>query len=248
VGRNLSTFYADKSDGSEILGRLIKGKAVVNRETKLVRKGGGIRHVQINANVMWEDGRFIHARYFILDMTDLKRAREQLERLAHYDPLTGLPNRAQFLNILGRAWTRNAASPALLYMDLDDFKTVNDRQGHAAGDALLTGVGQTFQDCLRPGDVAGRIGGDEFAILLMNVSNRAEAAAVAERILAGLPVALDRRAAASLGIAMSSGRYASPDTMLNAADEAMYKVKRGNKAGFAFAYLPNQEQTFKVSM
>lgn len=252
VGRYLSEFYADKPDCSEMLGLLIKGEAVVNREARLVCKAGGIRHVQINANVMWENGRFVHARFFTLDMTDLKRAREQLERLALYDPLTGLPNRAQFMNLLGRVWTRSAAAPAssfaVLFMDMDDLKGVNDRLGHAAGDGLLSGVGQAFQACLRPGDVAARLGGDEFAVLLLNVASSAEAAAIAERILAGLPLALNRRSTASLGIALSSGRYASPETMLNAADEAMYKVKRGKKAGYAFAYVPDAGQTFKQSM
>ncbi len=178
--------------------------------------------------------------------------REALERRLEYrafhDPLTGLPNRALFADRLEQALARagrrggdgeGGGIVAVLLVDLDDFKGVNDSLGHAAGDALLTAVGERLRSCLRPADTAARLGGDEFAVLLENADEE-EAAGVARRVSAALraPTTIEGQrvaAGASVGVALSVGVGYSPGDLLRKADLALYRVKRGGKGGYAVA-------------
>ncbi|MCW8128847.1 MAG: PAS domain S-box protein [Planctomycetota bacterium] len=239
VGQHISKFHVDHGRLRELMERLAHGEEVRNFEATLRRKDGAERFVQITSNVLWENGAFVHTRCLTLDVTELKEVREQLERLALYDATTGLPNRPHFLDRLDRAWKRAdgdaARAFALLFMDVDDLKAVNDTLGHSAGDKLLSEVGQALQRCLRPGDLAARLGGDEFAVLLFGIVRPEDVQAVAERILQELPVVDGTKVTASLGAALSSARYPSAQEMLHAADDAMYCIKRGVKAGVAFA-------------
>ncbi len=128
---------------------------------------------------------------------------------------------------------------AVLLVDLDDFKGVNDSLGHAAGDALLTAVGERLRSCLRPADTAARLGGDEFAVLL-EAADEEEAAGVARRVSAALraPTAIEgQRVAvgASVGVALSCDTRDSPGDLLRKADLALYQVKRRGKGGYAVA-------------
>jgi diguanylate cyclase (GGDEF)-like protein len=166
------------------------------------------------------------------------RLYEQLEHQALHDVLTGLPNRALFINRLrhGLAKTRRMSSQVgLLYLDLDHFKRINDGLGHAAGDRLLTLVGQRLVDHLRPGDTVARLGGDEFGILLDPVAGQAEASEVAERLLAALaePFTIDGvecRVRGSIGAAVGSAGRTDADELLANADVAMYRAKQRGKA------------------
>jgi diguanylate cyclase (GGDEF)-like protein len=166
---------------------------------------------------------------------------ESLTRLAHqafHDSLTKLPNRALFSDRLQHAldrMTRRQESIAVLFLDLDEFKPVNDTLGHDAGDRLLVAVGERLQSCLRPEDTVARLGGDEFTVLLEDITDVRYAIRVAERIAEALkePFELDGQEAsvtASIGIAVGTGRESSPDDLVRSSDQAMYEAKRSGKA------------------
>jgi diguanylate cyclase (GGDEF)-like protein len=179
------------------------------------------------------------------------RVKEQLRYQAFHDALTGLPNRLLFAKRVEEALTRGRtgnAIPTVLFIDLDDFKTINDTLGHSAGDQLLIAVTERFRTCVRPGDTAARLGGDEFAILLENADTCA-AEQVARRIVAALraPFTLQGREMsihASIGIARGERNAATLDVLLRNADVAMYSVKSNGKRGHAL-YEPEMHTRIK---
>lgn len=156
-----------------------------------------------------------------------------LSRQAFHDSLTELPNRALFADRLEHAlarMNRREGSIAVLFLDLDEFKEINDRLGHQAGDQLLTAVAQRLRGCLRPEDTVARLGGDEFTILLEDISDTRYAIRVAERIAESLatPFTLDGHRVSvttSIGIAVSTGREEKPSELLRNSDLAMYRAK-----------------------
>jgi diguanylate cyclase (GGDEF)-like protein len=166
--------------------------------------------------------------------------KEQLRTQAFHDSLTKLANRALFTERVDGALESVDGSPAqiaVLFLDLDDFKTVNDSLGHVSGDLILIAVGQRVRHCLRPGDTAARLGGDEFAVLLENVEGTKDAIAVAERIVDSLqkPFTLQGKEVsvrASIGIAMSGVGGSCADDLLRSADVAMYRAKGQRKGRF----------------
>jgi diguanylate cyclase (GGDEF)-like protein len=175
---------------------------------------------------------------------------DDLSHQAFHDPVTGLPNRALFRDRVAHAIARQRRREdelAVLFLDLDDFKTINDSLGHAAGDELLRVVGERLHGAVRASDTAARFGGDEFAVLLESTGGTVEAAEVAERILTALaaPIPLDGRDVfvhASLGITMcddSSWGPSGADNLLRNADVAMYMAKEGGK---------NRYQLFEPAM
>ena len=167
------------------------------------------------------------------DITQRKVAESQLERNAFYDALTNLPNRALFAERLNRIIAQNRrlqGTFAVLFLDIDRFKKVNDSLGHFTGDRLLIEASARFERCLRPGDTVARLGGDEFAILLDNLLGIEDVHQVAHRIHAALaePFDLDGREAfvtVSMGIALSQGDESSAEALLRSADTAMYRAK-----------------------
>jgi diguanylate cyclase (GGDEF)-like protein len=174
--------------------------------------------------------------------------REQEQKLQHaalHDALTGLPNRNLFMEYLESAVEQaqqdDAYAFALLFLDLDRFKAINDGFGHVVGDWLLTVIARRLERCVRPGDVVARIGGDEFAIVLDNVQGLDEARCVAGRIQneLTLPVSLNGHrlfASASIGIALNGGderTYERPEYLLRDADAAMYRAKALGRARYA---------------
>jgi diguanylate cyclase (GGDEF)-like protein len=162
--------------------------------------------------------------------------------VALYDQLTGLPSRVLFLEQLKRALGRLTREPnyrfAVLFLDCDRFKVVNDSLGHLIGDQLLIGVAQRLERLLRPGDVIARLGGDEFAILLENMSSLSEVEKVARRLNQNLekPFALEGNTvytSASIGIAVNSDTTLNPEDLLRDADNAMYRAKALGKSQYA---------------
>ena len=176
------------------------------------------------------------------DVTDRKEAEQRLQHDAMHDALTGLPNRVLFLDRLDQAIRRAqraepAAAAAVLFLDLDRFKLVNDSLGHHVGDRLLIAVARRLESAVRPPDTVARLGGDEFTVLLDGVSDVHEAAAVAERVQHTLriPFDIDDRELhidASIGIALAEAD-AAPDTVLRDADVAMYRAKSEGKGRHA---------------
>ena len=170
----------------------------------------------------------------IQDITDRKRAEERLLHDAFHDALTGLPNRALFMDHLkltiARAKRRDEQMFAVLFLDLDRFKIINDSLGHMIGDQLLVGIARRLETCLRPGDTVARLGGDEFTILLEDIQDASEAIAVAERIQKELRVPFNLGGhevftTVSIGIAPSTTGYDRPEDLLRDADTAMYRAK-----------------------
>ena len=184
------------------------------------------------------------------DVTERKILEERLSHQAFHDPLTNLPNRVLFADRLEQALSRasrHGDSVAVLFVDLDNFKVINDSLGHSAGDALLIGVAQRLHGSLRTGDSACRFGGDEFAIVLEMVIDAQQAVSIAERLVQVLqaPFTLADRdvfVTASVGIAVSESRDETPDTLLKKADAAMYEAKRKGRDGFAI-FQPNMGVT-----
>ena len=174
-----------------------------------------------------------------IDITEQKQAEERIQKVAHHDSLTGLPNRLLFNDRLGQAILlakRDARQFALLYLDLDKFKPVNDTFGHDAGDQVLVGVAGRIREQVRDSDTVARIGGDEFAVILRDISGPQDAATVAQKIIASLvtPFRLDNRPQAveigvSIGIAVYPSEAQDHDSLIRKADTAMYSAKtRGN--------------------
>jgi diguanylate cyclase (GGDEF)-like protein/PAS domain S-box-containing protein len=177
----------------------------------------------------------------LVDTTDRKRLESKLIHDALHDPLTGLANRVLLRDHLERALARLGRSPgtvALLFVDLDDFKRINDSYGHAAGDQILAQVAARLVGAVRAEDVVGRQSGDEFAVLLGQVRSDDEAIASAERILGELrrPIQLGARSivvGGSIGIARTSARGASAEEVITQADAAMYAAKAAGKGRLA---------------
>ncbi len=167
----------------------------------------------------------------------------EVARRASVDPLTGLANRAAFSRRLREALDTldgppgsGGPSPALLLLDLDDFKTINDSLGHSSGDEVLRVVAERLRGCLGPGDLAARLGGDEFAVLVPRVADEGEAVALGERLAAILrtPVTVSGRevlARASVGVRLARGGDEDPERLLRDADMAMYAAKTAGRAG-----------------
>jgi diguanylate cyclase (GGDEF)-like protein/PAS domain S-box-containing protein len=176
--------------------------------------------------------------------TDINAHKEALEQLAHnalFDGLTNLPNRALFLDRLDRAISRGRRrsdhSFAVLFLDIDRFKKINDSLGHSPGDSLLIEAARRFESCLRPGDTVARLGGDEFAILLDELFDQGQVMRVAERIQSELsrPFDLDGQevfVTVSIGIALSRGGEERPEELLRNADTAMYRAKSQGRSRY----------------
>jgi diguanylate cyclase (GGDEF)-like protein/PAS domain S-box-containing protein len=189
-----------------------------------------------------------HVALSIHDVTRWTALEEQLTRQAFHDPLTGLPNRALYIDRLDHALSRRrrmSKGTAVLFVDLDDFKNVNDSLGHQEGDLLISQVGERLAATVRPEDTAARLGGDEFALLLVEV-DETQAEAVASRVLHAFdrPYQLSERVirmAGSVGVAHSwSGLFTATD-MLRAADLAMYEAKGAGKGQYR-VYEPSMYQ------
>lgn len=175
------------------------------------------------------------------DVTDRKAAEARLRDQAVRDALTGLPNRALFRELLAQAVEHAERTPsyqfAVLFLDLDRFKVVNDSLGHLIGDQFLIAIARRLERCVRPGDTVARFGGDEFAVLLDGVNQLDDTTAVADRIRQALATPFDVRGneiftTVSIGISDSTAGYRNPDEVLRNADVAMYRAKSAGRAGF----------------
>ena len=209
-------------------------------EVRLLAGDGSTRYVDVVASQVVDD----EEPGYVLTCHDVTQRRELEEQLTHqafHDSLTGLANRALFTDRLDQALARRSRSDrdfAVLFVDLDDFKDVNDSLGHAAGDDLLRQVTARLHDVLREQDTAARLGGDEFALLLVDVAGEADANAVAERLIAAMarPFAVNGAeimSSISVGIALSTSETQSAHEVMRNADLALYEAKNLGKDRYA---------------
>ena len=212
---------------------------------RIVRKDGGIRWIAHGCRAVYaKDGRFLGRRASNRDITDRKSVEEQVQQLAYFDTLTGLPNRRLLFDRLDRALTqakRFGRSLAIMFLDLDNFKKINDTLGHDAGDELLKEVAMRLETCVRSGDTVARQGGDEFIIVLAEIAEPRDAARVAEKIVAVLGGAPVRLAEQELQVTTSIGIAVYPINgdddvreLLKKADQAMYAAKTAGRNGYRF--------------
>jgi diguanylate cyclase (GGDEF)-like protein/PAS domain S-box-containing protein len=169
------------------------------------------------------------------DITEHKQSEERIQYLAHHDSLTALPNRLLFNDRLGQAISlskRDSRQFALLYLDLDRFKAVNDNLGHGAGDELLKSAADRIRQQVRESDTVARIGGDEFAVILRDIANRDAVAGIAEKIINALTAPFhltSRKQKVEIGVSIGIGVYPADgqdiDTLITQADTAMYSAK-----------------------
>ncbi|MGK2851167.1 MAG: diguanylate cyclase domain-containing protein [Candidatus Limnocylindrales bacterium] len=210
----------------------------IEQEYRIIQAGGAVIWIREEARIIEStDSETMLSHGFLVDITERKHLEDELKRLAFHDPLTGLANRALFGVRLEQALARSQRSrryPAVLCLDLDEFKDVNDTYGHAAGDALLRTVGERLAAAVRPSDCVARLGGDEFVVLLEESDTVDIASFAAERLLRHLADPIDVEGHpvvvhASIGIAVADPQTASPDHLLRDADAAMYAAKAAGR-------------------
>jgi diguanylate cyclase (GGDEF)-like protein/PAS domain S-box-containing protein len=211
-------------------------------EFRLRHRDGSWRWVKAHGLLTRDvDGTPIRMAGSLSDTTDRHAVQQRLEHEALHDTLTGLPNRTLFIDRVTQTLQRASRDPgpgcALLFLDVDEFKQINDSLSHAVGDKLLVAFAERIAAALRPGDTVARLGGDEFTVLLEDVSQPAEATIIAERILSSMREpfrigANDLQIGASIGVAMASGGL-SPADLISAADLAMYDAKRRGRGRWA---------------
>jgi diguanylate cyclase (GGDEF)-like protein/PAS domain S-box-containing protein len=237
VGRNMSGLYANPSEAEELTALLRSVNTLNSVEIELRRADRRALWVLENLALVGDDtAAVIHAT--VVDISDRKRAEEQIEFHAYHDVLTHLPNRKLFTDRLRHSLTRakrNNKAVAVMFIDVDHFKTVNDTLGHTAGDELLLEMARRLRECVRDDDTVARLGGDEFTIILSELRHPEDAVGVAQKILAtvqepltigGMPIVVS----ASIGIALYPEDGHDPESLLRNADSAMYRAKEAGRS------------------
>lgn len=225
----------DRDRVEDLVANAVRHEIGLDYESHLVRTDGQVRAFHALGERRVSASGLVSMFGTIHDVTERKALQEEIERLAFHDPLTGLANRRLFLDRLNHALAgqrRSGRACAVLFLDLDDFKKVNDVLGHGAGDELLRIVSERLLAAVRPADTVARLGGDEFAMLLEDV-DLATSTLLAERLEAEIrkPIQLEgtqRSIRGSIGIAIADQQITADDILRNA-DAAMYAVKMGSK-------------------
>ncbi|HEX7535300.1 MAG TPA: diguanylate cyclase [Syntrophales bacterium] len=217
------------------------GKPSRGIEIEVMKKDGTMRVVEISVSLILDaKGQEVGFRNLIRDITERKKSEETIRRLAYHDPLTGLPNRLLFTDRLNMAITRakrNRQYLAVMMLDLDYFKDINDTLGHHMGDRLLQAVGARLTELLRKGDTIARMGGDEFLILLAEIINVGVTTTIARKIVESFqsPFIIDDRRlqiTTSIGIAIYPDVSDDVDTLIKNADIAMYRAKGSGRNNY----------------
>ncbi len=239
MGRHVLDFVAPEYLSK--VSAVMETAAEVSYESASVRKDGVHLPVEVIVRSIERHGE--HVRMSIVrDISDRRAAQAHIRHLAHHDALTGLPNRVSLMEHLGHmiaAGRRNDAQFALLFIDLDHFKRVNDSLGHLVGDTLLQTLTRRITESLRGTDVVGRFGGDEFIVLLPRTLQRMDVEEVAQKLLAAIevPVDVDGRLISvtpSIGVSMFPHDGSTADELIKHADTAMYLAKSRGRANFQF--------------
>ncbi len=231
--------YPVAADRELWLERLLKDRVVTNQESRGRRADGELIWTLESCALVEEPGRPAVIEGTCLDITDRKRAEEAIEHLAYHDALTGLPNRKCLQDHMDLALAqaqRTGVPLAVLFLDLDRFKNVNDTLGHAVGDEVLRQVGARLRGCVRAGDTVARVGGDEFVLLLASIAKE-HVAPLAQKILDAVaaPLAIDPQRltmTTSVGISLYPNDGLDADTLLRNADIALYRAKERGRNNF----------------
>jgi diguanylate cyclase (GGDEF)-like protein/PAS domain S-box-containing protein len=203
-------------------------------------KDGSVMHTEVHARLVHRDGEDMIIS-IVRDVTERVLAQERIRHLAFHDRLTGLANRMKLeddLRVALSAADRHSDLVGVIFLDLDDFKPINDELGHAVGDFVLKEVADRLRSCVREGDTVARLGGDEFLVLVSRLGSREDLAAVARKLeeSVGLPFPIrghdDAHLTASAGLATYEHGEAAEDLM-NRADHAMYRAKQAGVSGWA---------------
>ncbi|MBE9115217.1 EAL domain-containing protein [Lusitaniella coriacea LEGE 07157] len=243
--------YVEPSQRAEFIRLMQENDSVTEFEAQVYQQDGTAIWIAENArSVRDDDGTLIYYEGTVEDITERKQVKEQLRQRAFYDTLTGLPNRALFLSRLSQALgqSRDETTPdriAVLFLDLDRFKIVNDSLGHLIGDRLLVAISRRIEHCLRDRDTVARLGGDEFTILLEGIANIQAAIDVAERIIGELKAPFNLNGhqvftGTSIGIVYyeppswdsRASEYERPEDLLRDADTALYRAKALGKGRY----------------
>jgi diguanylate cyclase (GGDEF)-like protein len=233
---------SDREAVNQALQAALKGPDSRTLDAKPKHPAPGVEVLHLQIESTWQDNRLLRLRGTLQDVTALRTAEAHVHYLAHYDILTGLPNRSHWLTRARAALSaaqRHEEQLAVLFLDLDRFKNVNDSLGHPIGDRLLATVAQRLTTCLRDEDLLARLGGDEFVVLLERIGHADEAGAVARKMLEVLssPIQLDEhelRPTISIGIALFPNDGQDMDSLLQQADVAMYSAKAQGRNNFQF--------------
>jgi diguanylate cyclase (GGDEF)-like protein/PAS domain S-box-containing protein len=232
--------YFERNDREAILESLREHGSLTNVETRMRRADG--REIWVLENVTLLESRG-ELEGTIIDITERKTAQEQIEYQAFHDVVTGLPNRRLFRDRIGVALAharRQRRGIAVMFLDLDQFKLVNDTLGHTVGDALLQAVANRLVGCVRAEDTVARMGGDEFTVLVSDTNDRRAAGIVAQKVLETVaqPITVEGHelfVTTSLGIAMFPDDGTDAETLLKNADRAMYRAKEAGRNNFQYS-------------
>jgi len=243
IGYPIPIFMEEKDDEFyNILGLMLQGRALTDVELRRRRKDGSIIDISLSITLLYDSKGDINGGMGIFtDITERKQAEEMIKYMAYHDSLTQLPNRNLFNERLKQALAdaeRNKTNVAVLFIDLDRFKVINDSLGHAFGDLLLKSVSRRLQGCLRDHDTIARQGGDEFTVILHDCTEES-AKNVAERMINELanPFVLNNHEVTispSIGISLYPSDGTNPDTLIRNADRAMYQAKDHGKNNYQF--------------
>ena len=234
--------YFGAEERHRLMARLREQRTLSNVEVRMRRRDGSPVWVLENMTLMeTPDGGIIEGT--IIDITERKAAQEQVEYQAYHDVLTGLPNRLLFRDRIGVALAharRSRRAVAVMFLDLDQFKLVNDTLGHTVGDGLLQAAAERLVRCVRADDTVARMGGDEFTILLSELADTRAAATVAQKVLDTIsqPIDVDGHelfVTTSIGISIFPDDGMDAETLLKNADRAMYRAKEAGRNNYQFA-------------
>ena len=252
LNTHISQFLFDATDGkpaidqwqeSDIYRECLEKGGTLKQSTDLINIRQGTFPAEFNIAAIVNGRNSVQGAVFVFqDITERKQMEDQLLRMAKYDSLTGLANRTLFREFLQSSMDRSDRyhkNTAVMFLDLDHFKEINDQLGHDAGDQLLSSVANRLESCIRKVDLIARLGGDEFAVVLDDVKNSDDARTVANKILSVLkePHELgdaSKKVGTSIGIAFYPDNGRDADGLIKAADEAMYVAKNEGRNDFRF--------------
>ena len=236
VGTNSINYYHDQDDILWVIDQLKQNRPLSNHEMEMNRSDGTTIWCQVNMVAALIDNEKVILTWFN-DINEFRHAQIQLKHMASHDSLTGLANRMHFNEFIIDAISRSKRlrePGCLIYLDLDDFKAVNDDIGHHFGDFLLQEVAKRITSVLRETDFVARLGGDEFAVIIETLSGQIDAEQVAQKILKTVKIPYEKESSKaiisiSIGITFFGPELMETDVLIRRADTAMYRAKRSGK-------------------